>query len=35
MTIYKFLYKDIREMRYSQAISLTPAIINKFYQYLK
>ena len=32
MTIYKFLYKDIREMRYSQAISLTPAIINKFYQ---
>lgn len=32
MTIYKFLYKDIRKMRYSETISLTPAIINKFYQ---
>jgi hypothetical protein len=32
MTIYKFLYKDIRTMRYSETITLTPAIINKFYQ---
>jgi hypothetical protein len=32
MTIYKFLYKDIRTMRYCETVTFTPAVINKFYQ---